>query len=230
MLSVLVLRSNKFYGSITHPELNVTWPMLQIVNIASNNFTGKLPITLFSSSMAIMDCEHSKLTYLRVYTMNGFSYQDMVTIISKGLEMELVKILTIFTTLDLSCNNFDGHTPVEIGQLTLLYVLNLSHNAFTDQIPASLAKLSHLESLNLSNNELTGKIPEQLTNGLIFLSILNLSFNQLMGQILLIKQFATFPEASFKGNKRLCGFPLKSNAHIRIHDCHLLYMKKFIGV
>ncbi|KAE8009355.1 hypothetical protein FH972_005795 [Carpinus fangiana] len=131
MLSVLVLRSNKFYESITHPELNVTWPMLQILDIASNNFTDKLPITLFLSSMAMMDREHeahSELTYLQVYTMDGFYYQDTVTITSKGLEMELVKILTIFTTIDLSCNNFDGHIPDEIGQLTLLYVLNLWHN------------------------------------------------------------------------------------------------------
>jgi hypothetical protein len=31
-----------------------------------------------------------------------------------------------------------------------------------------------------------------------------------VGQIPFIKQFATFSEASFKGNRRLCGLPLKS--------------------
>ncbi|XP_059446468.1 receptor-like protein 9DC3 [Corylus avellana] len=103
-----------------------------------------------------------------------------------------------------------GPIPEEIGEFTLSYNLNLSHNSFTGKIPASLGKLIHLESLDLSRNKLTGAIPMQLANGLIFLSVLNLSFNQLVGQIPFIKQFATFSENSFKGNERLCGFPLKS--------------------
>jgi Leucine-rich repeat (LRR) protein len=211
-LRVLVLRSNKFYGPISHPKLNAPWPMLQIVDVASNNFTGNLPIMLFSSCMAMIDRAHeahSRLSYIEI-SVGGFYYQDTIAITIKGLELELVKILTIFTNLDFSCNKFDGPIPEEIGELTLLCILNLSHNALTGQIPASLGKLSNLESLDLSNNELTGKIPVQLANGLIFLSVLNLSFNQLVGQIPLIKQFATFSINSFKGNERLCGLPLKS--------------------
>jgi hypothetical protein len=212
-LRVLVLRSNKFYGPISNPKHNAPWPMLQIVDVASNNFTGNLPIMLLSSCMAMMDRAHeanSRLSYLQISTPYGFYYQDTITITSKGLEVELVKILTIVMNLDFSCNNFDGPLPEEIGELTLLYILNLPHNALTGEIPASLGKLSNLESLDLSNNELTGKIPVQLANGLVFLSVLNLSFNQLVGQIPFIKQFATFSENSFKENERLCGLPLKS--------------------
>jgi Leucine-rich repeat (LRR) protein len=211
-LRVLVLRSNKFYGPISHPKLNAPWPMLQIVDVASNNFTGNLPIMLLSPCLAMMDRAHeahSRLSYLQI-SLHSFYYQDPLTITSKGLQMELVKIPTMFTNLDFSCNNFDGPIPEEIGELTLLYTLNLSHNALMGQIPASLGNLSQLESLDLSNNKLTGKIPEQVANGLIFLSVLNLSFNELAGQIPLIKQFTTFSENSFKGNERLCGMPLKS--------------------
>jgi hypothetical protein len=57
--------------------------------------------------------------------------------------------------------------------------------------------------------KLTGEIPMQLADGLIFLSVLNLSYNQLVGQIPFIKQFATFSEASYEGNKGLYGCPLK---------------------
>jgi len=162
--------------------------------------------------MAVMDRSHEanfKLNHLQV-NIGRFTYQDTVTVTSKGLEMELVKILTIFTTIDFSCNNFDGPIPEKIGEFTLLYILNLSHNAFTGQIPASLKKLSNLELLDLASNKLTREIPMQLANDLIFLSVLNLSFNQLVGHIPFIKQFSTFSENSFKGNERLCGLPLKS--------------------
>jgi Leucine-rich repeat (LRR) protein len=212
LLKVLVLRSNNFYGPIAHLELNASWPLLQILDVASNNFTGNLPLVHLSLWMEMVDPAHeahSELGFLQLY-IQGFYYQDTITITSKGSEVELVKILTIFNTLDFSCNNFYGSIPGEIGEIALLYILNLSHNALTGQIPTSLGKLSNLESLDLSNNELTGKIPMQLANGLIFLSVLNLSFNQLVGQIPFIKQFATFSEASFKGNRRLCGLPLKS--------------------
>jgi Leucine-rich repeat (LRR) protein len=91
----------------------------------------------------------------------------------------------------------------------LLYVLNLSHNALTGPISPSLANLTQLESLNLSRNKLIREIPVRLVDGLIFLSVVNLSFNQLVGQIPWYKRFATFFETSYTGNGRLCGLPLK---------------------
>ena len=91
-----------------------------------------------------------------------------------------------------------------------MHILNLSHNAFIGRIPPSLGKLSQLESLDLSSNKLSGEIRMQLANNLAFLSVLNLSFNQLVGQIPNIKQFATFLETSYESNKGLCGFFLKT--------------------
>lgn len=118
--------------------------------------------------------------------------------------MELEKISTIYTLIDLSNNMFEGDIPDEIGHLTALYVLNISHNALTGQIPSSLGNLKRLESLDLSRNKLYGVIPPQLA-GLTFLSSLNPSFNQLEGIIPIGRQFQTFLVASFEGNKGLCG-------------------------
>ncbi|XP_052172398.1 receptor-like protein 7 [Diospyros lotus] len=214
-LRVLVLRSNKFQGGIGCPgvQKNV-WPKLQIIDLASNNFSGVLPPNGFLKWKAMIvggDAAKHDLNHLRFefLTLSHFYYQDTVTVTIKGLEMELEKILTLFTSIDFSGNNFQGEIPETVGTLQSLYLLNLSHNDLTGQIPPSLGNLSQLGSLDLSHNHLSGSIPEQLA-GLTFLSFLNLSFNQLVGKIPVGTQIQTFSERSFEGNEGLCGAPLRS--------------------
>ena len=214
-LRVLVLRGNKFHGHIGCPDSNSTWPMLQIVDLALNNFNGVLPEKCFSNWRAMMGGEddvQSKSNYLRfkILQFGQLYYQDAVTVTSKGRETEFVKVLTIFTSIDFSCNNFQGEIPKDIGDLKLLYVLNLSGNGFTGRIPSSIGQLRQLESLDLSQNKLSGEIPAQLAS-LNFLSVLNLSFNQLVGRIPTGNQLQTFSENSYLGNRGLCGFPLNES-------------------
>ncbi|KAM5560524.1 hypothetical protein ABKV19_021608 [Rosa sericea] len=211
-LRVLILRSNKFYGGIGCPKINGTWPMLQIIDLAHNNFSGNVPgiaLTTWQAMMANEDDASSKLNHLQFQdnSYGAIYYQDTVTITQKGLETVLIKILTVFTSIDFSCNKFNGSIPYEIGELKSLHVLNLSNNAFTGAIPPSLSNLSQLESLDLSQNNLSGQIPPQLTK-LTFLSFLNLSHNQLVGRIPSINQFPTFSKSSFEGNQDLFGPPL----------------------
>ncbi|KAI3470550.1 hypothetical protein Pfo_027213, partial [Paulownia fortunei] len=150
--------------------------------------------------------------------LNNFYYQDAVTLIIEGLELKLVKILTVFTSIDFSCNNFQGEIPDAIGDLSSLYVLNLSHNSLTGTIPKSLGYLKQLGSLDLSMNQLTGVIPMELAE-LTFLSFLNLSYNKLVGLIPIGPQLQTFSATSFEGNTGMCGFPVNiSCSHIDEND------------
>ncbi|XLR29847.1 hypothetical protein S83_057747 [Arachis hypogaea] len=137
-------------------------------------------------------------------------YNDSVVITMKGQVIEMSRILTIFTTIDLSNNMFEGGIPHVIGELSSLKGLNLSHNKISGMIPQTLGNLTSLEWLDLSWNQLKGEIPMALTN-LNFLSVLNLSENQLKGMIPTGEQFNTFQNDSYRGNPMLCGFPLSKS-------------------
>ncbi|BFG36460.1 hypothetical protein CerSpe_227340 [Prunus speciosa] len=187
--------------------------MLQIINLAHINFSGEIlrrSLTTWQSMMANKDDSLTKVKFLEFAHESrrdrvGFSFEDGITVTSKGSEMDLLKILSIFTLIDFSCNNFRG--TKEIGKFKSLYVLNLSGNALIGEIPSSFGNMRVLESLDLSQNKLSGKIPPQLAK-LTSLSFLNLSNNQLVGRIPTSTQFSTFPTASFTGNKGLSGPPL----------------------
>ncbi|KAK6144706.1 hypothetical protein DH2020_021526 [Rehmannia glutinosa] len=213
-LRVLVLRSNRFHGELRCLK---SWPNLQIVDIAYNNFSGHLYPESFSSWRAMMLNDDAELrrNHLRFkfLPLNNFFFQDEVTLTIKGLELKLVKILGDFASVDFSCNNFQGEIPDAIGALSSLYLLNLSYNTLTGLIPKSFGNLTQLGSLDLSMNQLTGVIPMELA-GLTFLSVLNLSYNKLFGQIPNGPQFQTFPSASFEGNTGLCGFPANISCSI----------------
>ncbi|KAH9742829.1 Receptor-like protein 7 [Citrus sinensis] len=177
-LQVLVLRSNSFHGPIYNnvPSIKRPFPELRIIDISRNGFTGLLPARYFQSLKAMMhgDNDDIDLDY-----MNSAGYDQYYSMILtyKGVDLEMERVLNIFTTIDLSNNRFEGMIPKE------------------------------LESLDLSSNWLAGEIPVELTSPTA-LSVLNLSFNQLVGPIPQGKQFDSFQNDSFIGNLGLCGFAL----------------------
>ncbi|KAK4267723.1 hypothetical protein QN277_024465 [Acacia crassicarpa] len=265
-LRVMILRSNKFYGTLECSNSIGKWEKVQIVDLASNNLSGTLPVALLQSwktlvipyedksgsefgqlSFDFYDNNHivdfknalstvnkdlaPKLAELieleppfvinhlwSDIEANDFgrrSYLDSVTIVIKGRQLQLVKILTAFTSLDFSSNHFEGSIPKELMSLKALRALNLSQNAFSGHVPSSIGNLKYLESLDLSNNSFGGHIPTELAS-LSFLEFLNLSYNHLTGQIPTGTQIQSFEADSFKGNKALCGPPLTQNCSLPI--------------
>ncbi|XP_031286470.1 receptor-like protein 7 [Pistacia vera] len=204
-LQVLVLHSNQFYGSVRGcSKTKHCFPKLKVFDLSNNKFGGPLPARYFENLNAMKDVGEAKR---KLQYMGEDYYQDSITVTMKGYEFELVKIITAFTAIDFSNNNFYGEIPKVIGELHSLLHLNLSLNNLTGCIPSSLGNLNALESLDLSSNKLVERIPWQLKN-LDFLGVLNLSQNQLTGPIPRAPHFDTFGNTSYKGNLGLCGFPL----------------------
>ncbi|KAF8041839.1 hypothetical protein BT93_A0437 [Corymbia citriodora subsp. variegata] len=215
-LRVLVLRSNKLHGEIGCPHSHCTWQMLQIIDLSSNDFGGTLPMSLLTSLEAMKANVDSNLLQYQFHDFIGIDdlyYKDTMRATLKGLQLEFVKILTVFTLIDFSSNKLEGQIPDTLKDLKALYVLNLSHNAISGSIPFVLGNMDQLESLDLSRNHLKGTIPAQLAN-LHFLSLLNLSNNQLVGNIPTSGQFLTFSKSSFEGNLGLCGLLLNKSCSI----------------
>jgi hypothetical protein len=189
------------------------FPKLRIYDVSGNNFSGPLPTSCFKNFQGMMNVIDNKtgLQYIGLqYIGEANYYNDSVVVTIKGFSIELTRILTTFTTIDLSNNMFEGEIPQVIGELNSLKGLNLSNNGITGNIPQSLSYLRNLEWLDLSRNQLTGEIPMALKI-LNFLSVLNLSQNHLEGIIPKGQQFDTFGNDSYEGNARLCGVPLSKS-------------------
>ncbi|GKV44957.1 hypothetical protein SLEP1_g52093 [Rubroshorea leprosula] len=205
-LQVLVLRSNKFHGSVQGTKESPSFLRLRVLDLSNNDFVGPLP-RYIENFKAMMD--HYRDEDSPEY-MNVSSYQYSLVVTWKGFDYELQGILTVFSSIHISNNMFEGEIPDVIGKLSSLKGLNLSHNNLTSHIPPSLGNLTNLESLDLSSNKLAGKIPNELVS-LTQLSVLNLSNNHLVGHIPQGNQFNTFGNDSYEGNLGLCGIPLSKS-------------------
>ncbi|XWS11324.1 hypothetical protein CRYUN_Cryun38cG0073900 [Craigia yunnanensis] len=115
-------------------------------------------------------------------------------------------------SIDLSNNKFQRGIPNVIGNLNSLKGLNLSHNNLSGCIPASMEYLLSLEWLDLFSNKPTRTILERLLD-VTFLSVFNVSENQLKGQIPQGKQFNTLGNDSYEGNYELCGFSVSKGCN-----------------
>ncbi|KAF3447710.1 hypothetical protein FNV43_RR08413 [Rhamnella rubrinervis] len=193
------LSHNKFTGVLPGSICNAVY--LRVLVLCSNRLSGKIPECLSAMALGVLNLNRNNFSgSIPDAFPNNWNIgcpNDTVTVTLKGLEFELVKIQTVFTSIDFSSNNFHGEIPKELGQLKALYVLDLSNNVLSGQIPSSLCNLRHLESLELSKNDLNGAISASLAN-LNFLSFLNLSYNQLEGGSRLGIKFKRFQQLPSK--------------------------------
>ncbi|KAI5678929.1 hypothetical protein M9H77_09879 [Catharanthus roseus] len=207
-LRILILRSNRFHGNLAPEICFLTF--LQIMDIAENNISGKIPncfnnFSIMTGKMFVSDLDEvEEVDWFTNYRFIG--YQESAYVATKGNKYKYDKNLAFFTSIDMSNNNFWGDIPEKLTELVRLRSLNLSGNHLSGNIPKNIGQMRQLESLDLSRNFLSGKIALSMS-GMSFLEVFNLSYNNLSGEIPLSTQMQSFSAFSYIGNK-LCGLPL----------------------
>lgn len=236
-LHYLELNDNKLTGHIP-PELGKLTDLFDL-NIANNNLEGPIPGNLSScANLNSLNLHGNKLngTIPAVFQrLESMTYLNLSTNNLRGpIPLEISRMGNL-DTLDLSDNKISGSIPSPLGDLEHLLKLNLSGNVISGSIPAEFGNLRSIEDIDLSSNQLTGTIPQELGqlqnlfslrleyNNLsgdvmslmncLSLSNLNVSYNDLVGNIPTSNNFSRFSPNSFIGNPSLCGYWRSSECH-----------------
>ncbi|CBI17001.3 unnamed protein product, partial [Vitis vinifera] len=199
-LEYIDLSMNELHGSIPIWSWNMGKDTLRYLNLSYNIISPVPRSLIICRKLKVLDLGNNVINDTFPHWLGTLPKLQVLVLRSNSFhEIEFVKILDTFTTIDLSSNTFQGEIPKSIGNLNSLRGLNLSHNNLVGHIPPSFKNLKLLESLDLSSNKLIGRIPQELTS-LTFLEVLNLSQNNLTGFIPRGNQFETFGNDSYNEN------------------------------
>lgn len=183
----LRLGNNNITGKLS-PDLLDLWPLIEELDVSSNQLDGILPENLFEMpSLRIIDLHDNKFEGSIPITTATESTLEFLSLSQNRLTGPIapsISLLSKLHHLDLSLNLLTGTIPLEIENLYLLKYLFLAFNPqlTAGTIPKSWDSLSELVDLSLQGTNRNGTIPGEL--GLLRkLVMLDLAGNQLSGEI-----------------------------------------------
>ncbi|KAK9664567.1 hypothetical protein RND81_14G052300 [Saponaria officinalis] len=175
-----------------------------------NNLTGPLPSSLGSlPNLDELNISQNKLIGSIPPNFGSFKNPDLqldlsFNSITGPLPTNLGRVN--ITAINLSNNRFTGDASFMFGnQKTVLTSINLSNNQFKFDF-SNTGLPPGLKNLDISHNMIYGSLPKNI--GQLPLQTIDVSFNQLCGQIPTGRRLKRFSANKFSNNKCLCGLPL----------------------
>ncbi|XP_071688472.1 receptor-like protein 33 [Rutidosis leptorrhynchoides] len=150
-------------------KLVVRYHHLYVLDLSSNNLTGKLPTCLgnLSKTLVSLKLKQNKFHGTIPNTFTSESRLKMIDLSENQLTGPLPKSLancTKLEVLNIGDNSFDGVFPFWLGTITELQVLILRSNRFSGAIQETStfsSEFPNLRILDLSNNSFTGQLPDK---------------------------------------------------------------------
>ncbi|PPS10249.1 hypothetical protein GOBAR_AA10396 [Gossypium barbadense] len=137
LMEVLYIDKNLILGEI--PDCWNHWQDLGLLDLGSNNLTGKIPPSLGHINLTVLNLRNNSMFGELPSTLQNSS----------------------LTMLDLSENHFNGSVPAWIGDnSSLLRIISLRSNNFDGHIPHKICDLLNLQNLDLAHNNISGTIPK----------------------------------------------------------------------
>ncbi|CBI35485.3 unnamed protein product, partial [Vitis vinifera] len=190
-LTHLNLGRNNFRGEIPKELGNLH--NLVSLRLSENQFSGQIPNSLYNiSSLSFLSLTQNHLVG-KLPTDMGLALPNLRQLLLaensfEGLIPNSLNNASQIQVLDLTSNLFQGSIPF-LGNMNKLIMLNLGTNYLSSttelnlQVFNSLTNCTLLESLTLDSNKLAGDLPSSVANLLKQLSLLDVSDNQLSGNI-----------------------------------------------
>ncbi|KAK7363231.1 hypothetical protein VNO77_05365 [Canavalia gladiata] len=234
-VAFLYLRKNpNLVGAIPPAIANLT--KLRYLYISDTNVSGNIPDFLSQiKSLVTLDFSYNNLSNTLPASLSTLPNLVGITFTGNSLSGTIPEsygsFSNRFTSMVISRNQLSGEIPATLGKLRLAFV-DLSRNMlegdasmlFGSGKPTQKIKLAKnslafdlgkvgfsesLGSLDLRKNRIYGTLPEGLT-ALKHLECLNVSYNDLCGEIPQGGKLQRFDVSSYFHNKCLCGSPLPS--------------------
>lgn len=198
----LELDGRGLVGNFDFTDLRV-FSALEHLNLAYNKLSGSLPASVFSSS-ALETLSLTKNRFGGILPCPTRVETDFVELsianndFFGSLPPCLFTMLPKLRNLDVSQNQLSAALPAEVRYAQHLVTLSANEAGLSGPLPSDLKCIRRLAALSLRGNALSGGVPQEIIDGLIDLTEIDLGYNVLTGSV------PHFPSALFSQAYPLC--------------------------
>ncbi|KAJ7952811.1 receptor-like kinase [Quillaja saponaria] len=204
----IVLPNSQLLGSIPS-DLGLI-EHLQILDLSNNSLNGSLPSSLFTAfelrSLNLSNNLLSGEVLDSIVQLRNLQFLNLSDNALAGKVPANLSNMQNLTVASLKNNYLSGSVP---NGFHTVQVLDLSSNLINGSLPQDFGG-ANLRYFNTSYNRLSGKIPLEFVQKIPGNATLDLSFNNLTGEIPNSIVFLNQESKSFSGNPDLCGEPTKN--------------------